>query len=166
MAIQLAYNTDPAVAIEGQLGGNSPAREVVSRLLSTGSVAAGRLVVRDVSDTTIRLPTSAGDIAATVGATLYDASKPPFAYGAPLWNGTRIPPMVPVLRKGRVWVIVEENVTQSMNVYVRFAAGAGGTNLGAFRASDDSGTAAQLGSARYATSSVAGGLAQLELNLP
>lgn len=38
-----------------------------------------------------------------------------------------------VMRSGRIYVMVEENVTAMDRAYVRYAAGAGGTQLGAFR---------------------------------
>jgi hypothetical protein len=74
-----------------------------------------------------------------------------------------------VLGTGAIYVIVEEDVTPTSPVFVRFAANASLPQYGpgSFRASADvvaaSPTAAQLSNARYMTSAVAGGLALLEI---
>ena len=74
---------------------------------------------------------------------------------------------VSFLRRGRVWVTVEEAVLQDDAVFVRFASGAGGTQLGAFRKSADTATAVALPGAIYKTAQATiGGLAMVEINLP
>jgi hypothetical protein len=63
-------------------------------------------------------------------------------------------------------VRVEEAVLPGDPVFVRFAAGAGGTGLGAFRKSADTGSAAQVpNGAVYMTTASAGSLALVEVNL-
>ena len=72
-----------------------------------------------------------------------------------------------VLREGRIYVLVEEAVTPADIPHVRFEAGAGGTKLGAFRKSTDTGTAEPLpGEFRFKDSAGAGELAILEVSLP
>lgn len=74
-----------------------------------------------------------------------------------------------VLATGPIYVIVEEDVTPTSTVYVRFASDPSLPQYGpgSFRASADvvggSATAAALPNARYAGSAVAGALAPLEL---
>jgi len=72
---------------------------------------------------------------------------------------------VPVRRLGRIWVLVEEAVSNGNQAYVRFASGAGGSQLGAFRKSADTATAAALPNAYYRSNALAAGYAVLELQL-
>jgi len=60
---------------------------------------------------------------------------------------------VSVMTKGRVYVEVEEAVTPDSDVFVRFAAGAGGDQLGIFRTDADTASAAALADARFITAS-------------
>lgn len=79
-----------------------------------------------------------------------------------------IPPKspMPVLKRGRINVKVEEAVTPASPVYVRHTAGVG-EQKGAFRASADGGDAVQLTTGfRFLTSAGAGEMAVLEVNLP
>ena len=73
---------------------------------------------------------------------------------------------VTLKHKGRVFVEVEEAVVPTDPVFVRFAAGGGGTKLGSFRKSADTATAVALaaGQARYVSSAGAGEIAILEVN--
>lgn len=70
-----------------------------------------------------------------------------------------------VLRKGRVWVRVEDAVVVGGQPYVRCIAGAG-ERLGAFRSDADGSDAGALPGSRYKTSAGAGELAIVEINLP
>lgn len=70
-----------------------------------------------------------------------------------------------VLRKGRIYVIAEEDVSPGDPLFVRYAAGAGGSQLGAFRRATVSSEMIDLtkvGVFRSTTS--AGGLAILEVD--
>ena len=72
---------------------------------------------------------------------------------------------ISVLRKGEILVRVEEAVTPASVPHIRFSAGTY-SNLGAVRASVDSGTAAPLSIARFTDSANALSLATLEINWP
>lgn len=71
---------------------------------------------------------------------------------------------MPVLRRGRIWVVSEDACTPNEAVYARCASGSGGSVLGKFRTDDDSNTAIAVPNARWVTSASAGGLAVLEVN--
>ena len=73
---------------------------------------------------------------------------------------------IAIMRKGRIWVQVEEAVVPMGPVFCRFASGAGGTQLGAFRTSADTATAAQVPHAVYRSTAAAQGFAVVELNNP
>lgn len=64
--------------------------------------------------------------------------------------------MVPVLSKGAIWVFTEEVVSDMDKVFVRIAAGAGGSVLGAFRNDDDTSTCVEVPNARFIRDSAAG----------
>jgi len=70
------------------------------------------------------------------------------------------------LRKGRVYVQVEEAVDSDDTVYWRFMANGTGKTPGQFRKSDDSGTAVAVAGAVFVTSAAANGFAVVEINLP
>ena len=72
---------------------------------------------------------------------------------------------MPVMKKGRVWVPVEDAVTADTAAFVRFVA-AGAEQLGAFRSDADGTDAVALPGAKFASDAGAGELALLELNLP
>lgn len=74
--------------------------------------------------------------------------------------------MLNIMNKGRVWVLVEENVTREDRAYIRYAAGAGGTQLGAFRKSSVSGeTIDATKTCKFVTSASAGQLAVVEVDM-
>ncbi len=56
---------------------------------------------------------------------------------------------VPVLQEGGIWVYSEETVSDRDPVYVRVAAGAGGSLLGAFRNDDDTASCVIVPGARF-----------------
>ncbi len=74
--------------------------------------------------------------------------------------------MVNAVRKGRIWVTVEEAVTSDDSVYLRFKANGTGKDPGQFRKSSDSSKAILVSGARFVTSAGAGELAVVEINLP
>jgi len=92
-------------------------------------------------------------------------------HGVSVWDGTREPgvyavdEVMPVIRRGRVWVYAEGAVNPSLPVFVRFVAGVGET-LGRFRASLDSTDCGRLRGARWISTTAAEGFALLDLNLP
>ncbi len=71
-----------------------------------------------------------------------------------------------VLTKGHIYVVTEEAVTPTDNVFYRHTAGGGGSVIGAFRTDGDSSTADQLTNARWMETTSAAGIAVLSLNIP
>lgn len=155
---------NPVVALVGQLADNGSNPDgIVSGQVINATIAPGLLAVWHAGDAdgTIRAPAATGEVTAfnPRGITIYEASSPnnPYAIGD----------MVSLLKRGRIWVAVEEAVTPASTPFVRFAAGGGGTVLGGFRASADTATAVALPGAKYLTTQATiGGLALLEVNFP
>ena len=75
-------------------------------------------------------------------------------------GGNRV---VNVLHEGRCYVTVEAAVTKGGQAYARYASGAGGSTLGAWRGDGDTSTAAAYPRAKFLTSAGAGEIAVLEL---
>ncbi len=71
-----------------------------------------------------------------------------------------------LVRKGRVWVVVEEAVAVGDDVYFRHTAGGGGSELGAFRNDADTASCDQLTQANWLVGSSGAGVALLEVNIP
>lgn len=116
----------------------------------------------------VKFSTAAGDEGvATIGATTDPIAgigvySDTFAEGYDIDStGVKVGTVFGVLEKGAIYVTVEEAVNAGDRAFVRFAAGAGGTQPGAFRKSADTASARQMQGAMYRTSAAAGGLAIL-----
>lgn len=71
-----------------------------------------------------------------------------------------------VIRKGYVWVVIEEDIIVGDAVFYRHAAGAGGTKLGALRNDADTASCTALPNARWVKGGTAvQGIALLEVNV-
>ena len=90
------------------------------------------------------------------GVAMFDATKAPGPY-------KEMAPF-PVVRRGHVWVVVENAVQFGDKAFVRATVNVTGQRRGAFRSDDDSGRASAI-PARFVTSAGVGGLAKLELDL-
>jgi len=160
---QTVYSINQAAAQAGQLydlGEN----DVVSAVDHNEAVPFGVAVVQGAQDNECKLPASAGDMAKVLGVSLLVQTKEQSLLTSIVNNPAGSD--ISVLRKGRVWVQVEEAVQAFSPVFVRFAAGAGGSQLGAFRASADTASAGQVDGCAFRSSAVSGGFAVVEFNLP
>jgi len=72
---------------------------------------------------------------------------------------------ITVLRKGRIWVYVEEAVAVNDDVYLRHTDNVA-LLAGDFRTDADTAKADQITNARFITATTAAGLAMVEINLP
>ena len=72
---------------------------------------------------------------------------------------------VAVMRKGRIYVLVEEAVAEGDPVHCRAVAGAG-ERAGAFRKSADGTDTFLVNGAEFRSSAASGGLAIIDINLP
>lgn len=157
---------NPVVALVGQVadsGSNQDPGGTISGQVINATIAPGLLAVWHAgdADNTVRAPAATGEVTGfnPRGVTIYEASSPnnPYAIGD----------VIGLLKRGRIWVATEEAVTPASTPFVRFAAGAGGTVLGAFRASADTATAVALPGAKFvSTQATPGGLVLLEINIP
>lgn len=165
---QTSYSQLQLAAFAGQLYDIGPHDIYTYAWLGTANLPFGSAVVQDTVDNRCRLPAASSDVTSSLfaGVTIAtQAIENPLSVGSPLPGGYPKNSAVSVMRKGRVWVAVEEAVTTASPVFVRFAAGTYSV-LGMFRASADTASAAQLPKARYLSSAAAGGFAILEINQP
>lgn len=168
MGVQTSVALDPSVAIEGMVSRYSDV-DALDRVAEAG-INNGLLVVQGANERTCKAPAAAADIAKAIGITPYRATQMP---GWPPGGTTthyQAGDTIGAIRKGRVWVKVEEAVAAQDPVFVRHAANGGNTILGSFRKSADNpgggATATQLAGSVYLTAAAGGGLALVEVNLP
>lgn len=140
--------------------------DVMSYVVPTtgAAVGYGKLVVRNGTEGQCKLPAASTDVTVkenVLGFALAQQNIESDSSGDPEHP---VGSVIPVLRKGRAYVKVEETVTEASEVYVRYAAG--GNGVGAF--GDTAGTSerALLDGARYVKGASANGLAVVEFNLP
>lgn len=145
----------------------SGALAVTNTQLAGQAIPFGRAVLIDsddgAADTNIRLPRASGDIANTFGVSVATQAMESHVDSAAANYSTR--DCVSVLRKGRVYVQVEEAVTPASDVYIRHGADGAKTRIGGFAASSGTGLAQLSSGARWLSSASAEGFAVLELDL-
>lgn len=164
MGFQTSYALTPAVAVPGLLADSGHGRDLGTGFVANATIASGLFCCFHTGDKDLQIRATAATGEVTDNRARGVTVFMPFAPNAPNAVGD----CITYMKKGRIWVNVEEAVTPASPVFVRFAAGAFPT-LGAFRASDDTASAVALpnGSAKYITAQATiGGLALLELNLP
>lgn len=136
----------------------------VDTVIPQTSVKTGKLLCADTTVGKVRnaakLPAAATDVTkpGAMGIVPYDQTRE----GGSDWPALR---PTPVVRRGRIWVMAEGAVTRWKAPFVRYAAGAGGTELGSFRGDADGATAAECPWALFITDASAGGLVLVEISL-
>lgn len=137
-AVQTAITLKPVVGSAGLEYDMDDNNDIVS-FIATTAIPFGAFVFVS-SDGFVSVPALTANVtapnAAQRGVALIDHNKA-------TQEGYDIGDAVRVLRRGRVWALTDPtaNVTINSALFVRFAAGANGTVLGAFRADADTATA-------------------------
>jgi hypothetical protein len=160
--MQLAYDYTQPEAVLGLV--SEDFTKYTDTVVPQTAVKVGKLLTADKTAGKVRnaakLPAAAADVVrpGAMGVTFLDSMRE---------GGSDFPPNRPigVIRRGRLWVLAESNVARWTHPFVRFASGAGGTELGGFRADADSTTAAQLTDAIFLTDASAGQLVLVEIDL-
>lgn len=164
MALVTSVLSQHALGQEGGLATTGDYKTVTVRS-TTEDLKFGRVALRGASDDLAILP--AGSAGVVMGVVLRREDIEP----SQLAGTGDIPAghSAICLRKGRVWVVPEVNVTQGQEVYYRHAnttPDAAPAALGRFRNDADTADATLLPGAVWASSASAGALAILEVNLP
>lgn len=130
--------------------------------VTTQPIPFGRAVVRGTTgSSSVELPSSAGQLLEGLVERVHTNVDPIEGYAdevAPFQD-------MSIGYQGQWWVRVEQDVLVTDPVFFRHTAGAGGTQLGAWRKDADTATADQVTNARWVQPASAGGLALLSLNL-
>lgn len=159
--MQTTYSYGPSVAVLGQV--SEDFYNFVDTVIPTVAVKVGKLLTADKTAGQVRnkakYPAAAADITrpGAMGVVRLDPTRE----GGSDYAALR---PVPVVRKGRIWVMAESNVARWTHPYIRYASGTG-TELGSFLASADTSTAAQCTHAIYLTDASAGELVLVEIDL-
>jgi len=148
---------------------SAPGTGTLAAAVTTAATAAdlpvGIGVVQASDDDECRLATS-GDAAVDIlGVVERDHSAIKSNAGSSGDDSLEQGATVSIVKRGEIWVEVEEAVTPGDDVYCRVVAGAG-EQAGAFRTDADSGDAVQLSSATWRSTTTGAGLAKLALSLP
>ena len=166
--MQTDYSIDMSAAKVGMLADSALVQDIVSYKNPDAEVKFGCLVTHGAADGEVVHPDAAAEVTdeklvrGVVVAThelesVENSEDPGYAAGS----------VVPVLRKGRIWVESEDAVTQSTSgVYARVLASSPLVQLGAFRASSMTSYAAAVPKAKWRSSTTgAAQLAVLEIDL-
>jgi hypothetical protein len=163
--MQTTYGTTPEPGLPGQLYDLSPMTKDSYINAAGADLPFGIALAKGTGDQDAILV--AADTAKILGIAIHS-----HAYDNQALSGTAGIPddrMLNVVKRGRVWVRVEEAVTKGDAVYVRYANGvadATKTQKGSIRKSADTSTAVLLAGATFYTSAAAGAMAVVDINLP
>lgn len=169
MALQIPQTsvaTNPPEAIQGMLADTGYYR--IDSLVTESVLSAGWGVCKGSTAPSVaplvrrdcKLPAASTDITANFrGFVKYEQIREPAAAGA---GEFPIGATVAVVKQGRIWVLVTQNVAIDGAVYCVYS----GADAGKCCADTNSTTAALVPSARYLTAASSGGLACVEINIP
>ena len=166
-------NVNPSTYFAGAVADTNPVSIVSHPNTDTANIPFGIAVVADTTNNGWKLPTLATQITTApnvVGVTTIILRDKFYAYDSNLNISISDPTVVPPVQRlaavveGDIAVNGEEAVNAGDQVYIRYASGSGGTQLGAFRKSADTTTAAAHPRWFYATSAAANTIAIVRTN--
>lgn len=167
---QLVHTQDFEPAVEGHVADLGP-NDIISGFVVSGEgpVGFGLLVSAEGTHENpdgVQLPQASADVTANArGVSVADQSIEATVVGGGT-TGFQDQATLGIIRKGRVWVRVEDAVTPASTVFVRHTADTAPLDkLGSFRSNASGGDAVALPGARFKTSAAAGELALLDLDL-
>jgi len=161
---QTAYTVEPAVGFRGLLA--DPNDDSFAIPLANGAGAAvgfGVMVRRDAANPEDQFDIFSATGQAPVGILVHTHAQENPALAGDL--GVDLLEPASVLRRGRIWVRVEEAVAVGDDVFFRHTAGTG-TEIGAFRNDADTASCDQITNAQWLQGSTGAGVALLEVNIP
>jgi hypothetical protein len=165
MALISSVTTSETKGREGMLSTTNPLDGMVIKRASATQLYFGRAVIIGASDPFVVHPS--GSAGSFFGIVIEDLSIHPL-----LLSGAGDIPVgydAQILRRGRIWVVPEQDVVTTDPVFYRHANStpdADPAALGRFRKDADTADATALTNARWVTSGLAGTIAELEINLP
>lgn len=160
--MQTSYSVQAPEALLGLM--TEDFTRYVDSVIPQTAVKIGKMLTADKTAGLVRnaakLPAAAADITkpGAMGIVPWDQSRE----GGSDWPIKR---PTPVMRRGRIWVLAEGAIARWTHPFVRFASGAGGTELGSFRGNADTATAAECPFVLALTDAEAGALVLVEISL-
>lgn len=160
---QTSYVMEPGRAYAGMIADSAVVRDIVSRLVETsGGFGAGLFLSKgtDKRNQAI-LPVATGGISAgllgvSVFQTMRESTTPRY----------KLKDSVPVMRKGRIWVLIAANIDEDDDVFIEHS----GADAGKIRPTANSGSATAVpnGAVKViqAGTTTGDGIACVEVNLP
>lgn len=157
---QTSYSQRLTEALAGMLA--APIEDcLIDSKINAADLPAGVFVTRDAADDAVKVPTTTGEVTASgVGFTVLNLAHEPPTDGStvdcPAGKG------VSVIRRGRIWVLTETDMTYGQAVFVRFTANGGNTQLGKVRKDADTSNAVAAPGWQCLTTLSGAGLAVIE----
>lgn len=154
---QTSYSSTLAPGFAGQLADISFKRVSTGVNAEGAALPFGLAVTKATGDGKYDLPDAAGDKVHGIILHSHDVDLVGLtgAQGVPVGGDFNL------LEEGAAYVKVEEAVVDGDDAYVRHTAGAGGAQLGSWRKSADTATAAIVKGAKFRSSASAGGIAKV-----
>jgi len=156
------FQTTVSLYNDARLEGQIDTVEVgntVNKVMSVGTIAPGLAVARGAAGKVI--PYSAVTDEFIGVAVLTDTKAGTYnSEASPLYQ---IGETVPCRNFGSIVVLAESDVVEGNNAFIRYAAGAGGTVIGSFRADADTTTAKEEPTIKFAESATAGSLVRVTI---
>lgn len=163
---QLDYSLDNPIAVEGALYDGAMVRDKISALAElVAGIRVAKAVKKGTDDDQVILPTAAIDITEgrILGVSILDLTLETPVGGVPLYSTGD---SIPLMRKGRLWVIAEDDCVKDAPVYVRFQNGDDVADFDGGFSGVNTADHDLLPAAKWFTSASAGELAVLEINFP
>ena len=159
--IQTSYSIDMLVAFAGQLADLNDNEAVSGNLEGAINIPFGIGLKKGAADDGYVVPSGSTDVCNGISVHTHAIDNIGLSGLSPATAGIQPGEMFTVLRRGYIYVKVEEAVVRGDPVFMRYAAGAGGTILGSFRKSADTATAALVKGAQYLSTAASGGIAKI-----
>jgi hypothetical protein len=157
---QTSYSDTLAPGFAGQLADLSFKRVSTGVNAQGAQIPFGVAVTKATGDGKYDLPNAAGDKVYGIALHSHDVDQ----LGLTDTNGIPIDGDFNLLEEGVAYVITEEAVVDGDPVYVRYATGAGGTQLGGFRKSAVTSETAIVKGAKFRSTAAAGGIAAVSFS--
>lgn len=166
--MQTSYSIDQAAGRPGQIADSSIVQDIETFKNPAAEVKFGCVVTRGAATDEIVHPDAAAEVTdEKVVRGIVVASHEMESKNDGQAPGYVAKSVVPVMRKGRIWTVAEDIITEGTStVNCRIAANGGNTQLGALRGAADSSFTAVLPKTKWKTSTASTGqLAVVEIDL-
>lgn len=166
--MQLTYSIDQAAGSVGMIADSAMVQDIETFKNAAAEVKFGCVVTKGASSGLIIHPDTVGKITdeKLVKGVVVASHEMESQVGSAT-PGYKVGSVVPVMRKGRIWVLAEDTITEGTStVNARAIANGGNTQLGALRGASDTTFTAVLPKSKWKSSTTGSAqLAVLELDL-